>query len=258
VGNETPSVFQTNAMYFETMRDWHGSHNGCALEPRVVEVIERHCVPGARILDAGCGEGSACCWLAARHPRCEFLGVDISPIGVEMASKASPSNARFQVSDLQKMPFEAGSFDFVYSQSVIEHVPDWQASIREMYRVVKKGGEVLIRVGNGGRDEKHLGRALFDVITGRNHTISCKPSFELQPHNYNQHMTNFDFQEIPSDILVHSMQKCGFRMSQVSTCQDMLKEGSTGVKRAILSLVGGLSFWPFTHLGYTSIVVGRK
>src|SRR5436309_6163446 len=87
------SIFQTNQNYFEMMRDWHHQHGDCALEPRVIEIIERHCVAGARILDAGCGEGSATRWFARRHAICEFLGIDVSPIGISMASTSATANA---------------------------------------------------------------------------------------------------------------------------------------------------------------------
>ncbi len=105
----------------------------------------------------GAVKGSIARTLAAEYPKCEFVGTDLSPIGIAMAAGGStvPPNVRFQVGNLQELPFESGRFQFVYSQSVIEHVADWRAAIREMYRVVAPGGSVLIRVGNGGRDEKH-------------------------------------------------------------------------------------------------------
>ena len=250
------TAFETNSEYMVVMKNWHAEAGGCHFEPRVKDIILSHCKPGRLILDAGCGDGSPCRWFAARNPRTSFIGVDISPIGIEMAS--SLPNAHFEVDSLRNLPFPSGSFDFIYCNSVLEHVKDWKQALREMYRVVKPGGEVLVRLGNAGRIDKKLGRALLDVILSRNKEIACTPSFELEEGNRQQHMTNWDEQEIPSDVLEAQMKHCGFNMVLVSTCQDELKDGSSGLKRRLLSLIGSLNFWPFNHLGYTSILVGRK
>src|SRR5215470_18647184 len=113
------TAFETNETYFSMMRDWHRQHDGIAVEPRVKQVIEAHCRPGARILDAGCGEGSATRFLARRYPQVSFNGLDVSPIGIAMASKDAPANARFSVGVLTATKFEDNHFDLIFSQSVI-------------------------------------------------------------------------------------------------------------------------------------------
>ena len=239
------------------MRDWHRQHDGIAVEPRVKSAIERHCTPGARILDAGCGEGSVTRYLASHYPAVNFYGVDVSPIGVSMASGGAPTNARFSVSVLTRTGFENNFFDLIFSQSVIEHVEDWKGMLREMRRILKPGGTLMIRVENGGRAEKHLPEALMDVVLGRNKVHTHEPSFELTPGDLKAHMSNFDVHEIPSEILERAMKEMGFSVS-LTTCQDTLSNGSAGLKKAILQFIGKSSSWPFKHAGYTTIATGIK
>jgi ubiquinone/menaquinone biosynthesis C-methylase UbiE len=250
--------FKTNSVYFEMMRAWHARHGGPALEPRVTSIIEQHCWTGARILDAGCGEGSVARWLALQHPGCHFVGIDISPIGVSMARRDAPKNARFCLGSLHELPLESDSFDLVVSQSVIEHVQDWEAALREMYRVTMPGGKVLIRVGNGGRDKKVFWAALTDVVMRRNEVVACDPTFELNCGNYEQHMTNFDYQEIPSDVLTAALRRAGFTIVYFTTHQNKRRSGAPSVRGLLLSTIRLMPFWPFNHLGYTTIAVGRK
>ncbi len=251
------TAFETNDTYFTMMREWHRKHDGIAVEPRVKSTIEAHCRAGARILDAGCGEGSATRYLANRYPGVNFYGMDVSPIGVSMASGGAPKNASFSVGVLTKTGFEDDFFDLIFSQSVIEHVEDWKGMLAEMRRVLKPGGTLLIRVENGGRADKHLFQALVDIVLGRNRVHTHNPSFELTPGDLKAHMCNFDVHEIPSEVLENTMKEMGFSLS-LSTCQDTLSNGSTGWKKAVLQFIGKSSSWPFKHAGYTTIAVGVK
>src|SRR5215510_6929568 len=99
------TAFETNETYFSMMRDWHRNHDGIAVEPRVKRTIEAHCAAEARILDAGCGEGSVTRFLANRYPAVNFYGVDVSPISVSMASGGAPKNAQFSVKALTNTGF---------------------------------------------------------------------------------------------------------------------------------------------------------
>jgi ubiquinone/menaquinone biosynthesis C-methylase UbiE len=256
-GERAVTAFETNETYYSMMRDWHRQHGGVALEELVKRTIKSNCNPGSRILDAGCGEGSVARFYAKQYPEVKFHGMDVSPIGVAMASQGAPPNVRFSVGKLTQTGFESNSFNFIYSQSVIEHVEDWQGMLREMYRILKPGGSFMVRVENGGRMEKHLFRALVDVVFFRNRVQSCSPTFELTAGDVNAHMSNFDLHEIPSEILEKAMKKTGFTVS-LSTRQEYLAEGSSGLKGIILRSIAVMHFWPFKHVGYTTIAIGKK
>jgi tRNA G46 methylase TrmB len=96
------AVFTTNDLYFRMLSDFHRQHAGVTVEDEVKAIIARHCTAGARVLEAGCGEGSITNWFADRFPAANFVGVDISPIGISMACASAPANMSFHVGDITR------------------------------------------------------------------------------------------------------------------------------------------------------------
>lgn len=98
---------------------------------------------GARILDVGCGLG-----LYARRLRelgSEVYGVDIDPERVREASKSLPN---IEEASAESLPYPEGFFDVVLSHEVLEHVPDDVAATREAYRVLRRGGHLVVFAPN--------------------------------------------------------------------------------------------------------------
>ena len=95
------------------------------------------------ILDVGCGNG----WVAK-----EFLpkgkqvySLDISVTNPSKAKKLYPGEKHFGITaDSFHLPFNDNSFDCVISSEIIEHVYDPAEFINELFRVVKKGGSLII------------------------------------------------------------------------------------------------------------------
>lgn len=96
----------------------------------------------ALVLDAGCGTGSNLRHLASRG---RALGVDLSPEAVRLAHERGVTAARASVLAL---PFRDASFDLVTSFDVLYHawVTDDRAAVRELVRVTRPGGLLLVRV----------------------------------------------------------------------------------------------------------------
>jgi SAM-dependent methyltransferase len=97
--------------------------------------------PAARILDAGCGSGRNMIELARRG---SVTGVEVSDMSVCLA-RARDAGEVIAGSVLQ-MPFESASFDLVVCLDVIEHLEDDLAALRELRRVIKPGGALLVTV----------------------------------------------------------------------------------------------------------------
>src|SRR3989442_14523252 len=105
-------------------------------------------VPGQRVLDVGCGAGFDASLLA------ELVGPDGKVIGVDhstaMAERATARLAtsglpvEFRAADAHALPFEAGAFDVAWTERVLVHVADPAQVVREMIRVVRPGGSVVI------------------------------------------------------------------------------------------------------------------
>lgn len=89
-----------------------------------------------RVLELGAGTGYQAALL-------EGLGYRVT--AVELPSSAYASSRVFPVIDYdgQRLPFDDGSFDVVFSSNVLEHVPDIDGTLAEVYRVLAPGGVAL-------------------------------------------------------------------------------------------------------------------
>ena len=103
-----------------------------------------HLRPGMRLLDGGCGPGSITCDLAAIVSPAEVVGIDIEPSQVDLAARQAAemgvSVAHFQMADLSALPFPEQSFDAVFLHGVLEHLRDPVKALREVRRVLRRGG----------------------------------------------------------------------------------------------------------------------
>ncbi len=93
----------------------------------------------AAILDDGCGLGQYLAHFSPFSRRCFGLEVEF-----ERAAQAVPTAAGIAQGVGEHLPFPDNSFDFVFSNEVIEHVADDGRYAAEMARVVKPGGRILI------------------------------------------------------------------------------------------------------------------
>lgn len=254
-------AFSTNQNYFEMMERHHFGRGGIAVEPEMKRLIAENCK--GNVLDAGCGEGSITTWFAEYHLEGSFFGLDVSPIGIEKAN-ARHSTAAFIVGNLCELPFDDNSFDFIYSQSVLEHVPNYERSLDEFYRVLKLKGKLLIRVGNGGREDRSLKHAFFAYLFRVNKNKVLSPSLLLRENNKQDHRTNFDVTLIPSDVLLKQLTKRGFLIKYFTTRRSRIARDTqafgkaNATKRSLYNFLMELPFFPFTHLGPTIIVMVMK
>ncbi len=129
------------------------------LSDRFFEPVDRQIVswlnlaPGSRILDAGCGGGGITRRLAeAVGPSGQVVGLDANPQLLEFDRAAVngtdlAERIKFQEGDVLSLPYEDGSFDLVWCSRVVHGLPDQLAGVRELRRVVRPGGRVVIREG---------------------------------------------------------------------------------------------------------------
>jgi len=101
------------------------------------------CLPlaGKRLMDAGCGSGMALALAAERGAR--VTGMDASEALLGEARKRVP-DAELHVGDVEACPFPDGSFDVVTAFNSIQYADDPVAALRELRRVVRAGGRVVI------------------------------------------------------------------------------------------------------------------
>jgi phosphatidylethanolamine/phosphatidyl-N-methylethanolamine N-methyltransferase len=119
---------------------------GPVLHPGRVDAIERMGIrPGDRVLEVGVGTGIN----AALYPSdCSVTGVDLSSPMLEKArervARKGVRNVRLLQMDAANLKFGDDTFDIVYAPYVISVVPDPVAVTREMCRVCRPGGRIVI------------------------------------------------------------------------------------------------------------------
>jgi ubiquinone/menaquinone biosynthesis C-methylase UbiE len=114
-------------------------------------VLSRISCP-SKVLVVGCGSGLEAATIS-RVFEAKVTGIDIEP-------DFSPEAARqveLRVADATQMPFSDGSFDFVYSYHVLEHIPDFRKALREIGRVLSPEGHWIIGVPNRSRLLGYIG-----------------------------------------------------------------------------------------------------
>lgn len=114
----------------------------------ILERILRLARPGAQdlALDVACGPGLLACALA-RQVR-YATGIDLTPAMLEQARRAQQeqglTNVTWDQGDVTAMPYGDASFDVVTCRFAFHHFPDPSAVLREMRRVGRAGGRVVV------------------------------------------------------------------------------------------------------------------
>ena len=96
---------------------------------------------GHRVLDGGCGRGEYV--VALRAAGVLAFGVEFLADKVREQRAGVPTGTILRA-DLEHLPYGPSSFDTVFLNEVLEHVPDEQRALREVWRVLRPGGSVII------------------------------------------------------------------------------------------------------------------
>lgn len=111
--------------------------------------------PKEKILDLGCGKGFYCDVL--RQKGAIPVGIDPSVRDIAFAQIIQNPSIPFSVSGGENIPFENGEFDKVLSVCVLEHTNDDKKVLKEVHRVLKKGGTFALSVDT--LDSPHFSEA---------------------------------------------------------------------------------------------------
>ncbi len=136
-------------------RRYAASRPGYRTGGQVFEALLRRCLPSARcVLDAGCGRAGI---LQDHYREVPFL------VGLDMDLPSLRNNARLHagaLADLRALPFADASFDIVGSTWVMEHLEEPEEAFREIGRVLRPGGHLLVLAPNAWSCVALLNRAI--------------------------------------------------------------------------------------------------
>lgn len=99
-------------------------------------------------LDVGCASGYMLSELAKEFPNKKYFGVDIYNKAITFAKKTYPG-IYFRVADMEKLPYKNDFFDLIINYETIEHVENPTAALKELRRVLKDNGTVILAMDSG-------------------------------------------------------------------------------------------------------------
>ena len=185
--------------------------------------------PGMNALDIGCGPGLTSLSLAQAVGSAGHVdAIDIAPPMLQLAARrcADAKQVAFHQADVLQLPFANASFDVSLATQVYEYVADVDSALRELWRVMKPGAQVLLV----DTDWESCVWACLDEARMRR-----------MMQGWSQHIPH---PQLPR-TLIQRMQRAGFADVQAHTIPLMNMNYSTdtfsgGMMGFIASFVGGL------------------
>lgn len=170
--------------------------------------------PGMKVLEVGCGGGLFCHRLKQYVPDCLVTGLDFDKGHIAFARKKAEKlglACDFVEGDIRNLPFEDGTFDLVYSYTVLEHIPH-DDFYREQRRVLKSGGRIsvlLVRnqlnipdhtMNEFGAEEEALQKKLWSQVEVDVMTKYHVGMYVQEEHKYPKEMASFGFQDVDVQV----------------------------------------------------------
>ena len=115
------------------------------------------------VLDVGCGDGLFAKILFENTEDRIDTGIDFNPVELRKACKTGIYKNLF-VCDASNMPFQDSCYDMVFSNSVLEHIPDLEGTLSEIGRILKPGGRLVFTVPSQYLSEQLLFPAILNRI----------------------------------------------------------------------------------------------
>lgn len=144
--------YDQDSSYFELLSSWHSSGRFRRRTAPIIAMLRPHLPPGGRVLDAGCAAGAMSIDLA-RAGVGRVDAVDFSSTALRHARANAERHGvghaiRFVEGTLEQLGVADDSYDVVVAADVIEHIVRPETFLREMLRVCRPGGVLLVETPN--------------------------------------------------------------------------------------------------------------
>ena len=146
-GGCSTEVYNIMSDDYSTLKGYNADADlglGCGLPTEYARIKK-----GDVVVDLGSGAGNDC--FIARHETGEtgkVIGIDFTPAMIDKARQNAEvrgfNNVEFRQGDIEKMPITSNAADVIVSNCVLNLVPNKDAVIKEIYRVLKPGGHFSI------------------------------------------------------------------------------------------------------------------
>jgi len=135
-----------------------------AYMPTHKEIIE--IASGEQILDLGCGIGNVACDLSKKYPLSHITAVDYADYHIEVAKAlyADRENLKFQLMNADNLDFEDARFNCVCFLEIIEHLDDPIRALKEIHRVLKPEGRLILSTNNVYYPRFFLRQVIYDLF----------------------------------------------------------------------------------------------
>lgn len=136
--------------------DWHSSHvddndTSTPWHNFVKSILRKEDISGKIVLEIGCGRGGFSSYLIQQFPDITKLyACDYSESALEISRMKTLNRSKitWMKQDIQALTFPAHSFDTIISCETIEHVPHPHKALKELNRVLKPGGKLILTCPN--------------------------------------------------------------------------------------------------------------
>jgi ubiquinone/menaquinone biosynthesis C-methylase UbiE len=210
------------------------------------------CRYAEKILDVGCGEGTRLNTLLPEGSR--GWGIDPYDKAISRAKRQYPRH-NFQIGVGENLPYPDANFDLVYSAFAIEHCTDPEKFIKEMVRLCKTGGHIVILAPNYGAPARRSPASTENPCNKLFEGL-LKDVFPYPGLDWNQVSPRPRFENIDDDTtfepylksMIYYFQNVGATVEKYSSLWSLENSGRN-LRKTIIRYLGLLGIWPFKFWG---------
>lgn len=214
-------------------------------------------LPGSpsAILEIGSSVGFNCLALAERFPEARVVGIEPDheavSLGTAMAADLAIGNVNFVQAVGERLPFPEESFDWIICHTVIEHVRDVEACIREIARVLRPGGSLHLEAPNYiWPYEPHLGIVMPPLCPKPLMRVLARTQGKGAHVGYTEHLQLVHPEWIERCFATHEL-------NWTNRVESKLRQVSSGQQEQVLSYKwAAKTLSLLNHIGLAPLVVG--